>query len=381
MTHRTAAALFAMLLSGAAGAPVEAAAPAQTVLTLKGDSGGPTIRLAKIERKRLGSGISATAMVEADANRVAHVTSRIDARVVKLLAQPGEQVKAGQPLVVLNSVDLGKAKTDYLKARSLENIAAQHLKREQQLYEQKISARKDVLEAEAAHDSAFAQLKASRETLILLIGPDEVRGLNWSGNGHALSEFTLDSPIAGTLVRRDLTVGSLIDSDDDPMVVIDLDDVWVIANIFEHDLAGVALGEAARIAVEAYPGQPFEGTVRYIADTVNRETRTIAARIEVANPEHRLKPGMFAHAEIEASREGRAVLVAPDAAIYQVGKRKIVFVAAGGNRFEVREVVLGRPDKDAVEVLSGLREGDQVATQGGVTLKAMLLNGMTASVR
>ena len=83
-----------------------------------------------------------------------------------------------------------------------------------------------MLEAQAAYDSAFAQLKASRETLILLIGPDEVRGLNWSGNGHPLSEFTLNSPIAGTLVRRDLTVGSLTDSNDDPMVVIDLDDVW-----------------------------------------------------------------------------------------------------------------------------------------------------------
>lgn len=141
MTYRTAAALFATLLSCAANALTEAAAPAQTVLTLNGDSGGPTIGLAKIERKRLGSGVSATAMVEADANRVAHVTSRISARVVKLLAQPGEQVKAGQPLVVLNSVDLGKAKTDYLKARSLENIAAQHLKREQQLYEQKIRAK------------------------------------------------------------------------------------------------------------------------------------------------------------------------------------------------------------------------------------------------
>ncbi|HVA40300.1 MAG TPA: efflux RND transporter periplasmic adaptor subunit [Candidatus Binataceae bacterium] len=380
MTHRIAAALLATLLWCAASAPVRAAAPAQTVLTLSGSPAGPAIELGRIERRRLGSGISATAMVEADANRVAHVTSRISARAVKLLAQPGERVKAGQPLVVLNSVDLGKAKTDYLKARSLENIAAQHLRREQQLYEQKIAAQKDVLEAQAAHDSAFAQLKASRETLILLIGPDEVRGLNWSGSGHPLSEFTLNSPIAGTLVRRDLTVGSLTDSNDDPMVVIDLDDVWVIANIFEHDLQGVALGESARITVEAYPGEPFNGTVRYIADTVDRQTRTIAARIEVNNPEHRLKPGMFAHAEIEASREGREVLVAPDAAIYQVGKRKIVFVAAGDNRFQVREVVLGRPDKGAVEVLSGLREGEQVVTQGGVTLKAMLLNA-AASVR
>jgi membrane fusion protein, heavy metal efflux system len=381
LTHRIAAALLATLLWAAASTIANTAAPTETVLTLSGDSGGPTIGLGRIERRRLGSGVSATAMVEADANHVAHVTSRISARVVRLLAQPGQRVSAGQPLVVLNSVDLGKAKTDYLKARSLESIAAQHLRREQQLYEQKIAAQKDALEAQAAHDSALAQLKASRETLILLIGPDEVRGINWSGNGHLLSEFTLDSPIDGTLVRRDLTVGSLIDSKDDPIVVIDLDDVWVIANIFEHDLQGVALGETARIVVEAYPGQTFSGTVRYIADTVNRQTRTIAARIEVRNPEHRLKPGMFAHAELAASENGREVLVAPDAAIYQVGRRKIVFVAAGHNRFQVRDVVLGRPEKGAVEVISGLQEGEQVVTQGGVTLKAMLLNDAAASAR
>jgi membrane fusion protein, heavy metal efflux system len=351
------------------------------VLTLDAGSSGPSIGLGRIERRRIASGVSATAIVEADANRVAHVTSRISARVVRLLAEPGERVKAGQPLAVLNSVELGKAKTDYLKARSLENIAAQHLKREQQLYEQKIAAQKDVLEAQAAHDSAYAQLKASHETLILLIGPDEVRGLGWSGSGHPLSEFTLDSPITGTLVKRNLTVGSLIDSNDDPMVVIDLDDVWVIANIFEHDLQGVSLGESARVTVEAYPGRTFNGSVRYIADTVDLQTRTIAARIQVANPEHRLKPGMFAHSEIEPSQEGREALVAPDQAIYQVGKRRIVFVAEGDNRFQVRDVVIGRPDKDAVEVLSGLREGEQVVTQGGVTLKAMLLNDAAASPR
>lgn len=377
MTRSTAAALFLALLC-AGGATAESAASGQTVLTLAGDGAGQTIVLGRVERKRLGSVANTTAMIEPDANRVARVTSRIAARVVKLLAQPGEQVTPGEPLAILNSVDLGKAKTDYLKARSLESIAAQHLKREQQLYEQKISARKDVLEAEAAHDSALAQFKASRETLILLIGPDEVRNINWSGNGHPLSEFTLNSPIAGTLVKRDLTVGSLIDSDSDPMVVIDLDDVWVIANVFERELDGIAVGAPARITVEAYPGERFDGTVRYIADTVDRETRTIKARIEVGNPGHRLKPGMFARAAIDGGRAGREVLVAPEAAIYQTGSRKIAFVAAGSDRFQVREVVLGDTEVGAVEIVSGLHAGEQVVTQGGVTLKAMLLNGATA---
>jgi len=364
----------------AARAAAESPSASQTVLTLASDGPGSAVGLGRVERKRLGSVVNATAMIEPDANRVAQVTSRIAARVVRLRAQPGDQVTPGEPLVILNSADLGRAKTDYLKARALESIAAQHLKREAQLYEQKIAARKDVLEAEAAHDGVLAEFKASRETLILLIGPDEVRNLNWSGNGHPLSEFTLNSPIAGTLVRRDVTVGSLIDSNSDPILVIDLDDVWIIANIFERDLDGIAVGAPAQITVEAYPGQRFDGTVRYVADTVDRETRTIKARIEVRNPGHRLKPGMFAHATMEAGRDGREVLVAPEAAIYQAGSRQVAFVAAGDNRFQVREVVLGHTTAGAVEIVSGLSAGEQVVTQGGVTLKAMLLNGATAGV-
>jgi cobalt-zinc-cadmium efflux system membrane fusion protein len=359
----------------AAAAPTQSTAGAEAVLTLDSSAAARTVELARVERRRLGGTIDVTATIEADANRVAHITSRIPARVVKLLADPGAQVTAGQPLVVLNSVELGKAKTDYLKARSLESIADQHLRREQGLYEQKIAARKDVLEARAAHDTALAQLQASRETLSLLIPADELGRLSWSGNGHPLSEFTLSSPIAGTLVRRDLTIGTLIDADSSPMTVIDLDQVWVIANIFEHDLAGVGLGAPARVTVEAYPDQHFDGTVRYIADTVDRETRTVKARIEVRNLDHQLKPGMFARAAIESARGGRELLVAPESAIYEVGGRKVAFVALGANRFVAHDVVVGSARGGAVEVISGLREGDNLVTRGGVTLKALLLKG------
>lgn len=370
----TAAVCLLTLLAGGLPRPAHAAR-AETVLTLERSAAAHTIELATVERRSIGATINATATIEADANRVAHVTSRIPARVIRLLADPGAQVAAGQPLAVLNSVELGKAKTDYLKARSLESIADQHLQREQALYEQKIAARKDVLEARAAHDTVLAQLQASRETLSLLIPAGELAHLTWSGNGHPLSEFTLSSPIAGTLVKRDLTIGALIDAGSDPLTVIDLDDVWVIANIFEHDIARVSLGAPARVTVEAYSDRHFEGAVRYIADTVDRKTRTVEARIEVPNPGHLLKPGMFARAAIESARGGREVLAVPASAIYEAGGRKVAFVALGANRFAAREVALGSAGGDEVEITSGLSEGDRVVTRGGVTLKALLLKG------
>ncbi len=155
---------------------------------------------------------------------------------------------------------------------------------------------------------------------------------------------------------------------------MNLDHVWVLANVFEHDLAALAVGAAAQIKVEAWPEQTFEGVVSYLSDTVDPATRTVQARIDVPNPEHRLKPGMFAHAEIRTSGGGREVLAALASAIYEVNGAKAVFVQTAPHVFTVRPVVLGSAGHEEVEVLSGLQSGDQVVTHGGLVLKALLVN-------
>ena len=160
--------------------------------------------LTRVMRKPVMTRIIATAIIEPNASAVAEVTSQIPARVVKLVAQLGEQVTTGEPLVIMSSVELGQAKTEYLKARSLEGITNQHLRREQDLYAKKITPMKDLLEARAQHDAALAEYKAARERLRLLIPANQINKLQWSDNGQPLSEFPLTSPIAGTLVKRDL---------------------------------------------------------------------------------------------------------------------------------------------------------------------------------
>ena len=117
------------------------------------------ITLVSVDRKQITGEISANATVEPDAAGVAHITSRIPARVVKLVADLGQQVKAGQTLVIVSSEELGRAKAEYLKTESLEEIAEQNLKREEELFKRKITPMKDVLEARAARDTALAQLK------------------------------------------------------------------------------------------------------------------------------------------------------------------------------------------------------------------------------
>jgi cobalt-zinc-cadmium efflux system membrane fusion protein len=332
------------------------------------------IRLAVAHRTRTTGKIAATATIEPDANAVAQVTTRIPGRVVKLIASPGDSVRPGQPLAILSSVELGEAKAEYLKTRSLEAITAQNLKREQDLYAKQISAFKDVLAARAAHDTALAEYEAVREKLTLLISRSELAHLKWSDSAGALSEFPLTSPIAGTLVRRDLVLGEAVASDHPLMTVINLDKVWVNANIYESDLAAVKIGDRAIIQVVAYPARSFEGHTFYIGDEVDRKTRTVLARIEVPNPGHLLKPGMFAHAVIEGSGGSREVVVVPDSAVFTYQDNKIVFIASGPNRYQARLVEVGGETQDGVEILDGLSEGEQVVASGGLALKSLLMN-------
>lgn len=305
---------------------------------------------------------------------MAQITTRIPARVVKLVAAPGERVRPGQPLAMLSSVELGDAKAEYLKTRSLEAIAAQNLKREEDLYRQQISAFKDVLAARAAHDTALAQYEAARERLTLLIPPDDLARLKWSGNASPLSEFPLTSPLAGTLVRRDLVLGEAVASDRSLMTVINLDQVWVNTNVFESDLAAIKIGDRATVRVVAYPGRSFEGRLFYIGDEVDRRTRTVLARIEVPNPDHLLKPGMFARTVIEGSGGSREVVVVPSSAVFDFQGGKIVFVAVGANRYQARAVQLGGETEEGAEILTGVGEGEPVVTSGGLALKGLLMN-------
>lgn len=342
-----------------------------------GSDAAGQIVLSSIDRKQLTGEISATATIEADAGAVAHITSRIPARVVKLVADLGQRVEAGQTLIILSSEELGQAKAEYLKTRSLLAISEQNLRREQDLFDRKIAPMKDLLEARAAHDTALAQFKSSRENLRLLIPARQLDSLEWSENGHPLSEFPLTSPISGTLVKRNVAIGTMIDRNADPLTVIDLDKVWVMAAVFEHDLAGLDDGEEATITVDAYPEQTFRGKVTYVGSEIDRANRTVQARIEVPNPEHALKPGMFAHAAI-AARDARRVLVAPQSAVFDVAGEKVVFVASGAGQYIARRVQLGPSGGGMVEVLSGVSENDRVVSRGGLVLKALLTKGTTS---
>jgi cobalt-zinc-cadmium efflux system membrane fusion protein len=134
-------------------------------------------------------------------------------------------------------------------------------------------------------------------------------------------------------------------------------------------------GEKASVTVDAYPNHPFEGEVSNLSDLVDQNTRTVQARVVVANPGHLLKPGMFANVEIEAPHGARSTLTVSSAAIFTVDGHSVAFALVGNSSFEMRRLVLGQEGGGYVEVISGLKEGEQVSAVGGLMLKSLMVNG------
>lgn len=333
------------------------------------------LQVVTVQRHRLAREIRTTAVLEADENRVAHVSPRVPGRVVTVKALLGETVQAGQILAVLDSLELGQAKAAYLTAKAHQEVARTTYEREQRLLQQQISSQKEYLAARSELLRADAQLHATRETLRLLgLSTQEISQLAWGTHEPPLSHVPLRAPFAGTVIEKRATVGELLTPQDRPYTIADLSTLWAMLDIYEKDLGTVSLGAPVRVSVDAYPQESFQGTITYISDLLNQHTRTARARVTIANPQRRLKPGMFGTAVITAPTGSTdATLAIPVTAVHSLREQTVAFVQKGAGVFVPRPLQLGRTVGPYVEVLTGLQEGEQIVTEGGFYLKSALL--------
>lgn len=329
------------------------------------------IRTITVKAEALPETISVTANISHNQDRLFHVTPRIRGRVVEVYVSVGSAVKASTPLALLDSTELGEAKAEYIKAKTLVGLAKANYEREKRLFEQKIAAQKDMLTAEAEYRRAEAEVRLLSEKLRLYgLSDEEVSSLE---NSHGPSRYSLRSPASGVVVEKDVTQGEVLETGKKVFTVSDLSTVWVLLQIYERDLAKVRTGSPVKIRTEPYPEEVFTGKVAYIGDTLDPQTRTVSIRVEVPNPGRRLKPGMFATAEIETPAASGTALVIPSVAIQKIEGKPVAFVREGEGNFHKRDLELGREIRGRVEVKSGLKEGEQVVTEGSFTLKSELL--------
>ncbi len=299
------------------------------------------VRTAVVERTTLAQTVRTVGAVRYDETRLADVNLKIEGWIRELYVDfTGQSVAKGQPLFTLYSPDLLTTQNEYLLA----------LKTRDQLRQSLVAD---------ARESAERLVDSARRRLELWdLPPEELRALDETRQPRTTVVFR--SPVSGYVIEKAAVQGMHVMPGQTLYKVADLSVVWVEADVYEAELPLVRVGGRATVTLNTYPGERFTGRVIYIYPYVDEKTRTNKVRYEFVNRGGRLKPGMFANVEIVAS--GGSAVVVPTNAVLDSGKEQLVFVAKGDGYFEPRRVTIGRRLADRIQILEGLKDGEQVAT-------------------
>ena len=322
------------------------------------------IRLGQARLGLLSDAVTLPAEVQFNPDRVAHISPLVEGKLLSVDVVLGDRVQAKKELAKLRSVELGQARAELSRATSLRDVAQQNLKRQKRLRGEKISSERSLLEAQLYYEQADAKRNAARSRL-------RVFGLK-GGSGP---DMTLKSPIDGVVVERHATRGENVSPRDTLFVVADLSRVWVIGRVYEQQISKVSDGMSASISLNAYPGRVWTGTVDFVGSTLDDATRTLPVRVELENPDGVLKPGLFGSIKLASGKAKESILV-PAESIQNVQDKTVVFTpGAEAGEFVATPVSIGRTQGDHVEVLKGLKSGDQVVVDGAFVLKSELMRG------
>ena len=304
--------------------------------------------------------------VTADQDRTAEVLPRTAGIVREVKGRLGDTVRAGAPLATIESSGAAEAEAAYLAAQSKAGLARAQAAREEGLWRKGISSQQDYQVARQAAAQADIEVRASERKLQLLgLDPKATEGQSAAGRGPV--RLTVAAPFDGTLIERRVAVGDQVTESSPLFRLANLDKVWAIASVFERDIGRLAVGQAAKVTLAAYPGRQFDGAVTWISDVLDDKTRTLKIRVELENTERLLRPGSFARVAVTPTDQ-QSGLVVPAAAVQRQKDQSIVFVQDGEGVFKAREVKVGERSRDAVAIIDGLQPGEQVVTNGAFAL-------------
>ena len=348
------------------------------------------LAVSKSIRQELESTFTATGIVSPDQTRYAHITPLGRGIVERVFVKLGDRVEKGDPLVGYDNIELGELIGEYLnrlgglgKLEAGRRVARKILDRAQALLEVDAIAKQQYEVREAEYQQAVASLQSQEAELAQVeeklhrfgLTDDDISELKSSPHEsphRTSSHSVLRAAFSGIIVRYDVSPGELVDRDERLFTLADTSIVWVMADLYETDIGVVRAGEACRVTVLSYPEEVFTGEVTYISDFLDPSSRTAKVRCVVPNPDRRLKLEMFSSIEIPV-KHGREAVTVPIPALQQISGDSVVFVQTDATRFERRVVEIGERGKDWAEVLSGLREEENVVTEGSFYLKSAFL--------
>lgn len=308
-------------------------------------------------------------------DRHAEVGTLVPGRIVHVYVNVGDSVGEGDPLVDVDSPEIGKARAEFIKAKAEVQVARSAHEREKNLLAERATSKREVEVAEGALKTAAARYNAAKALLATLGASDRV-----PSTPAAAGRVELRSSVEGTVVARQAHVGRAVEPGETLIEIVDLDELWLLADVYERDLRLVAEGQRVQVEVRAYPDTAFSGTVDSISGTLDERTRAAKVRVVMPNAEHQLRPGMFATARIAGAHDhpSQRTLAVPASAIQTIDDHRAVFVRIADDLFELRRVHTGERAGDLVEVLNGIAPGEEVVADGSFLLKGQLLRSTLA---
>ncbi|MGE8320304.1 MAG: efflux RND transporter periplasmic adaptor subunit [Comamonas sp.] len=297
-------------------------------------------------------------------DRTAHVVPRVAGVADSVTADLGQAVKKGQVLAVLSSAAVSEQRSELLAAQKRLALAQNTHAREKQLWEEKVSAQQDYLQAQQALREAEIAVSNAQQKLAATGA-----GISSKTGGGALNRFELRAPFDGVVVEKHLSMGEAVQETTAVFTISDLRSVWAEMRVAASDLPAVRVGEQATVSATAFESSAT-GSVAYVGALIGQDTRTAPARITLPNPEGLWRPGLFVNVELTASSQQVPLAVATQA-IQKLDQQSVVFVPADGG-FRAQPVRLGRADAQTTEVLEGLAPGQRYVRDGSFMLKAEL---------
>jgi cobalt-zinc-cadmium efflux system membrane fusion protein len=306
-------------------------------------------------------------VVEPNAYKTVTVTTLVNGRVTRVLAEVGQRVERGAPLAELYSPELSEAETGYVTVRAELEAHERELQRTEKLVDLGAASRQELERLHAEHTAKLAEIESARAKVALLGVNQETIGT--LGPGRPIeATAVVTAPLAGTITARMANAGLNVDPGVALFTVTDLSTVWVVADVYERDVALIREGSRATVTVNKVQA---DGVVSFIDPRLDPQTRTAKMRIELRNPKGELRLGMFADVQVTADASTPTPLV-PKAAIQRVDNRTVVYLADQDKpgQFIEREVHVGEASGDDVPVVEGLRPGDSIVTTGSFAVRA-----------
>ncbi len=330
-----------------------------------------------VEARLVSETIKANAETMYPPAQHARVSPRIPGVVREIKAILGQEVAAGTLLAVVESIEFGQAKSDYLQAGSLLRLRQKSLERETTLHEKKITAGRELLEAETALEEARLGLqKASQRLSIFGLSDDRIKAVSEKHDTTALLEVT--APFAGTVVEAHAVPGEIAGPEKPLFAIASLERLWVSVDVSEADLPKVEKGQKVLFTVEALPGKRFVGKLIAVGSEVDERSRTVRVYGEVKNTDGLLRAKMFGKAELVV-KSAEPKLLLPKSAVQNDGDCFLAFVSPRKDAFKARKIEIGTVYEQGYEVTGGLLAGETVVTKGSFLLKSEVMRGQMGS--